>query len=220
MGVFPEGWPWLSKPAAVRAIVDLVVDSTLAAHGLFGYLDLASTAGDEPFWHPPRSQADLWEVDERLRSAAFDAPVDNLAAALEQLARHRRDLPAGTFVFVVSDFLTPPAHEVWTAVQERRWDLVPVLVQDPVWEQDFPPIARIATPVLDPARNTLTSVRLSDDEVRARQAANRLRLRRLLGEFEALGMTPVLVSSDDREEVLRAFLDWSERRGFERGRVW
>ena len=63
-------------------------------------------------------------------------------------------------------------------------------------------------------------MRLSDDEVAARQAANRLRLRSLLGDFEALGMTPVLVSSDDREEILRSFLDWSERRGFERGRVW
>jgi uncharacterized protein (DUF58 family) len=220
MAVFPEGWPWLSKPAAVRAIVELVVDSTLAAHGLFGYLDLAGRGDDEPFWRPPRSQADLWEVEERLGGSAFDAPEDNLAAALEQLVRHRRDLPAGTFVFLVSDFLDPPAREAWTRVQERRWDIVPVVVQDPVWEQDFPPIARIATPVLDPARNRLSAVRLSDDEVAARKGANRLRLRRLLGEFEALGMTPVLVSSDDREEILRSFLDWTERRGFERGRVW
>ena len=118
MGVFPEGWPWLSKPVAVRAVVDLVVDSTLAAHGLFGYLDLARAEGGEPFWRPPRSQAALWEVEERLQGSAFDAPRDNLTGALEQLAGHRRDLPAGTFVFVVSDFLDPPAREAWTRVQE------------------------------------------------------------------------------------------------------
>ena len=217
MGVFDEGWPWLSKPAAVREAVELVVESTLAAHGLFGYLDLAGAEGS--FWRPPRSAADLWEVEERL-SGGFDAPPGNVAAALEQLVRHRRDLPAGTFVFVVSDFLDPPAPEAWTPVLGRRWDVVPVVVQDPVWERDFPAIEGIATPVLDPARRRLTSVRLSADEVAARRDANRRRHAELVAGFEWLGLTPVLLSSADREEILRAFLDWSGRRGFERGRVW
>lgn len=217
MGVFPDGWPWLSKPAAVRATVELVVESALAAHGLFGYLDLAE---QEPFWRPPRSQADLWEVEERLGSAGFAAPPDNVALALAQLARRRRDLPAGSFVFVVSDFLEPPSRDVWTRIQARRWDVVPVVVQDPVWEQDFPAIAGISTPVLDPARNALVAVRLSADEVAARREANRRRLRGLLDDFEALAISPVLVSSADREEILRAFLDWSERRGPAQGRVW
>jgi hypothetical protein len=220
MGVFGEGWPWLSKPAAVRGIVELVVESTLAAHGLFGYLDLAGSDEDGPYWRPPRGQADRWEVDERLRRSGFDAPRENLALALEQLVRHRRDLPAGTFVFVVSDFLEALPAEAWTRVQARRWDVVPVVVQDPVWEQDFPAIAGISTPVLDPARNALAAVRLSADEVAARREANRRRLGRLLADFAALAMTPVLVSSADREEILRSFLDWSERRGFEQGRVW
>jgi uncharacterized protein (DUF58 family) len=220
MGVFPDGWPWLSKPDAVAATVELVVESTLAAHGLFGYLDFAGAAGDGPFWRPPRSQADVWEVEERLREAPFDAPAGNLVLALEQLERRRRDLPAGTFVFVVSDFLDPPSREEWTRVQGRRWDVVPVVVQDPVWEQDFPAINGIATPVLDPARRRLTAVRLSADEVAARRDANRRRLRELRAELDALGLGPVLVSSADREEILRAFLDWSEQRGFARGRVW
>jgi hypothetical protein len=220
MGVFEDGWPWLSKPAAVEATVELVVESTLAAHGLFGYLDFAGSAEEGPFWRPPRSQADRWEIEARLREAAFDAPAGNLALALEQLARRRRDLPAGTFVFVVSDFLDPPSRGAWTRVQGRRWDVVPVVVQDPVWEQDFPAIDGIATPVLDPARRSLTAVRLSADEVAARRDANRRRLRELVAELETLGMAPVLVSSSDREEILRAFLDWSEERGFARGRVW
>jgi uncharacterized protein (DUF58 family) len=220
MGVFPDGWPWLSKPAAVRETVELVVESALAAHGLFGYLDFAGSADDGPFWRPPRSQADLWEVQGRLRDAAFDAPAGNLELALEQLVRRRRDLPAGTFVFVVSDFLDPPSRDAWTRVQGRRWDVVPVVVQDPVWEQDFPAIDGIATPVLDPARRRLTAVRMSADEVAARRDANRRRLRELVAGLETLGMGAVLVSSSDREEILRAFLDWSERRGLARGRVW
>jgi uncharacterized protein (DUF58 family) len=220
MGVFPDGWPWLSKPAALREIVDLVIESALAAHGLFGYLDLAGTEEDGAFWRPPRGQADRWEVEDRVQRAGFDAAPDNLASALEGLVRRRRDLPAGTFVFVVSDFIESPSREAWTSIQSRRWDVVPVLLQDPVWEQDFPPIAGISTPVLDPTRRRLVAVRLSADEVAARRDANRERLRARLADFEGLGMTPVLVSSADREEILRAFLDWSERRGHERGRVW
>jgi hypothetical protein len=220
MGIVPEGWPWLSKPSAVGAIVELIADSTVASHGLLGYLDLAGIGHGDEFWRPPRSHGHLWEVEERLRGSAFDAPPDNLAVALEELGRHRRDLPSGTFVFVVSDFLRSPDTEVWARVQSRRWDLVPVVVQDPVWEQDFPEIASIVTPVIDPARNAIAYVRLSDDEVAARRAANRERLGRLIAGFEALGMPPVLVSSDDRDEILLAFLGWSERRGFEQGRVW
>jgi uncharacterized protein (DUF58 family) len=220
MGIAPEGWPWLSKPTAVGAIVEAIADSTVAAHGLLGYLDLAGVGRGEEFWRPPRSHGHLWEVEERLRSSAFDAPADNLAVALDQLGRQRRDLPAGTFVFVVSDFLRSPGTEAWARVQSRRWDVVPVVVQDPVWEQDFPEIDGIVTPVIDPVRNTIAYVRLSEDEVAARRAANRERLRGLLAGFETLGMPPVLVSSEDRDEILLAFLGWSELRGFVRGRVW
>jgi uncharacterized protein (DUF58 family) len=216
MGIFAEGWPWLSKPDAMRAIVELIADSTVAAHGLLGYLDLASDA----FWRPPRSHGHLWEVEERLESPDFDAAPDNLTVALDRLGQFRRDLPGGSFVFVVSDFLRSPSAEEWARVGGRRWDVVPVIVQDPVWEQDFPAIAGIVTPVIDAARRTLTYVRLSEDEVVARRAANRARLAGLVSGFEALGMPPVVVSSDDREEVLLAFLGWTERRGFERGRVW
>lgn len=220
MGIAPAGWPWLSKPAAVGAIVELIADSTVAAHGLLGYLDLAGAARGEEFWRPPRSHGHLWEVEERLRGSAFDARPDNLAVALEQLGRQRRDLPAGTFVFVVSDFLRSPDTEAWARVQSRRWDVVPVVVQDPVWEQDFPEIDGIVTPVIDPVRNTIAYVRLSEDEVAARRAANRARLEGLVAGFETLGMPPVLVSSADRDEILLAFLGWSELRGFVRGRVW
>ena len=220
MALYSEASPWLSKPEAVREAVSLIVASALAAHGLLGYLDLAGADRDDAFWRPPRSEAELWEVEERLRSTRFDAAPDNLTRALERLGRLRRDLPAGSFVFIVSDFLVDPEPDAWWRAQSRRWELVPVIVQDPVWEQDFPDIASIVTPVVDPSSGRMTYVRLSDDEVAARRAANRGRLARLRREFEARGSTPIVVSSSDREEIFQAFLDWSEQRGSERGRVW
>src|SRR3982751_731278 len=63
MALFPAGFPWLSKPAAMREAGSLIADSTLRARGLIGYLDYATmeppdTAvhADEPFWRPPTSQ--------------------------------------------------------------------------------------------------------------------------------------------------------------------
>ena len=217
MALYPEDSPWLSKPAAVRAIVDLVARSAAAAHGLLGYLDLASGHAGA---YPPRSAARLDELDERLRDAPFDAPADNVEQALGRLRDWGRDLPAGSFVFVVSDFLAPPTPETWSEAAVRRWELVPVVVQDPVWEQDFPPVARVVTPVLDPASGRRTLVRLSDEEVARRRAENRDRRARLLAELDAAALTPVLVSSSEPEEVLRAFLDWTEERAMMQGRVW
>jgi hypothetical protein len=220
MALYAEPSPWLSKPAAMREALGLIVASTLAAHGLLGYFDLSGATGDDGFWRPPRSETELWEIDERLQSDVFDAPRDNVSRALERLYGARRDLPAGSFVFVVSDFVEPLEPGAWARSQARRWELVPVIVQDPTWEQDFPDIASIMVPVVDPASGRVTPIRLSDDEVAAQRAANRARLERLETDFELSGSTPVLLSSSDRDEVLRAFLHWSERHGSMRGRVW
>lgn len=217
MALYPEDSPWLAKPAAVHAVAELIARSTAAAHGLLGYVDLA---GGEGVTHPPRNAARLDEIDERLRGAPFDAPADNVQTALARVRDLGRDLPAGSFVFVVSDFLEPPPADVWSRAAARRWELVPVVVQDPVWEQDFPAIANVVVPVTDPASGRRLLVRLGARDVAARGEENRRRRARLLAELDAQALTPVLVSSSDPEHVLRAFLDWSERRAASDGRVW
>lgn len=217
MALYPRGYVWLSKPDAAREASDLIAASAIAAHGLFGYLDLA---GVEPFWRPPRTQADLWEVEERLARAGFDAAADNLSLALDHLGTFRTDLPGGSFVFVLSDFLVNPSLETWRRAVERGWEVVPVIVQDPVWEQDFPDLASIVAPLVDPVARRLLHVRLTDQEVEQRQAANRERKQRLLGAFESLGLEPILLSSSEREPIFQAFLEWADRRVAQRGRVW
>ena len=219
MAIFPAGYPWLSKPRAVEVAVDLIADSAAAAHGLFGYLDYAE-GGSDAYWRPPRSESDLLEVRDRVARAPFGAPSDNLTHALEYLGQLRRELPPGSFVFVLSDFLESPDNDTWTRAGGRGWELVPVIVQDPVWEQDFPDVAELVTPLVDPGSGRSVYVRLSDDEVRTRREANRRRLDELVHDFERRGMTPLVVSTSDREEVFREFADWSDRRVGERERVW
>jgi uncharacterized protein (DUF58 family) len=220
LGIEPAGLPLLSKPAAIRQIVDLIARSVAGAHGLLGYLDLASSdAREGAFWRPPRGRASADEILARAADDAWDAR-EGLSAALERLVRVRGDLPAGSFVFLVSDFLDPPGPDVWERVLARRWEVVPVIVQDPVWEQDFPAIASVVTPLLDPASGRVELVRLSEAEVEARRESNRARLALLLAGLESLELNPVLVSDESPDAVLEAFLDWDAERAFLRGRLW
>jgi Protein of unknown function DUF58 len=212
MELFPEELPWLSKPAVMREAGRLIVDSAQRARGLIGYLDFAE-GGVEPFWRPPHSQQDFWRTKEsRLPHPTFRARPDNVSHAIQHLIDARRALPAGTFVFLLSDFIEPVRDEAWAEALEQPWDLVPVVIQDPVWEQSFPPVGSVVVPVVDPATGKLKLLRLSRREAAARRRRNEERLASLLGRFTAFGLDPILLSSIDPDEIFRAFLAWAEAR--------
>ena len=124
---------------------------------------------------------------------AYTAPADNLALGLRHLARSpAASCPPGSFVFVLSDFLEPPAHAVWRAAAGRGWDIVPVIVQDPRWEQSFPATSGLALPLAEPGSCALRPVRLTRREAAERREANERRLEALLGTFAELRLDPVL----------------------------
>jgi hypothetical protein len=159
MSIFSNGWPWLQKPEAIRQSAKVIGDSAGAARGLLGYFD----EGDgSAYWHPPRSSRELGPVDvER----PFEAPVDTLARGLGYLVEQRRDLPAGTFVFILSDFLEAPTRDEWLGALERRWEIVPVVIQDPGWEQTFPDVSGTVVPFADPRTGSVSLVRFTEAEV-------------------------------------------------------
>jgi uncharacterized protein (DUF58 family) len=213
MSIFSPSLPWLSKPEAMRQAVDLIFESAFALRSLAGYLDWADGS---PFWEPPRSQRRLRQLSER----GFRAPSDGLTRALDHLVQRRRELPAGTFLFVLSDFLRAPSEETWIGVLEHRWDIVPVVIQDPVWEQSFPDVSRIVVPLVDPASGRVSHVRLEPREAEARREANESRWHRLLTDFRALDLDPVVLQSDRRQDILTAFLSWADVRIQRRQRPW
>ena len=218
MELFPPDMPFLSKKLAMQEAAEIIAESTIKARGFVGYLDFAE---GEAFWQPPGAKQAFWRVRERdAEEQRYDAPADTLDRAFEYLFRLRASAPAGTFVFVVSDFLTPPATEVWADAIERRWDIVPVVIQDPVWEQSFPDVSSVLVPVAVPGTNRMRLIRLSDDEVVARRREHEERYERTLDDFRRLGLEPIRVNASDREEIHRAFLDWSDERRFARGRGW
>ena len=212
MAAFGAPLPWLDKAEAMRQAAELVIESALMVGGFVGYLD---HGGGDAYWVPPRGGRRLAELrQERLPADEFSAPADSLELALEHLAHHRRSVTSGSFVFVLSDFLPLPSEEVWLAALEHRWDLVPVVIQDPVWEQSFPDVSGIVVPLRHPRTGRGVPVRLTAREVAARREQNRERLLALVAGFEAIDVDPVVISTSDRAGILVSFLDWAElRRG-------
>jgi uncharacterized protein (DUF58 family) len=213
MSVFPEDWPWLVKPEAIRHAVTLIGASATAARGLLGYFDEADGSA---YWHPPRSTHAYGSPE---LDRAFGAPEDTLRRGLRHLAEHKRDLPAGTFVFVVSDFLTPPARDEWLDALERRFEIVPVVVQDPTWEQSFPDVGGVVVPYAAPDGSGVSLAALTGRETRELREANEARWQELLRGMRALDLDPVVVSSHEERDVVSSFLGWADQRLFTRGRA-
>jgi Protein of unknown function DUF58 len=221
MALFPPGFRWIEKPVAVRRIVSLLVRSAVNQRGLVGYLDYGSHDGaasvGSPFWRPPRAESSFWqgnlaEVMGSYLEGGFDGPADNVARALHFLGVVGGAVPTGSFVFVVSDFLVGPPYSAWASAVGGGWDVVAVIVQDPVWEQSFPPIGGVLAPIVDARDGRLLHVRMTRHEAVERRDANEERLRTLLNDFAGLGLDPILVSGHDSDSIRRSFLDWADRR--------
>jgi hypothetical protein len=150
-------------------------------------------------------------VRARLDDAAT-APEDTLGRAFAFLALHRRELPGGSFVFVFSDFLAADSVRALTEATPHGWDVVPVVIQDPTWEQSFPDVHGVAVPFADPASGTTTLVRLSRREAVARRDANAARTKAIVARLDAAGLRPVVLTSGDVHEIDQAFLVWAEER--------
>jgi uncharacterized protein (DUF58 family) len=211
MSLFPRPLPWLDKPEAMRQAAGLVAEATLAARGFFGYLDLG---GDEEEWVPPRTHH---ELPEGALQGSFGADEDNLERAFRFLAEAQPILPAGTFLFVLSDFLMPFDEQAWIAAIERRWDIVPVVIQDPVWERSFPEVGGVALPFADHTSGRFVSVRLTDREAAWMREENERRAAELLARFRSFDLGPVLLTTSDRGDIFQAFLEWADERIVSRG---
>jgi uncharacterized protein (DUF58 family) len=213
MALYRSPFPWLRKAAALHAATQLIVASTVAARGDIGSLDHAGGSDGGAYWLPPGGRGDRWLIEQRQApESGFDAPEDTIERAIAFLGRMRSGLPAGTFLFVLSDFLAPPPVGAWLEAGAHRWDVVPVVIQDPVWEQSFPDVGPVVLPVEDPAGGRRRLARLSAREARARRSANESRLRTLLDEFESLGFDPLVIGSERPDEIDGAFLGWADRR--------
>jgi hypothetical protein len=201
----------LDKPKAVLAALDLIGASASAGRSLTGYVDQAH--GDV-YWRPPRNER-------HAEPGAFDRPFhaseNTVSACLEFLGDHRRDLPTHAFVFVLSDFVVPPDLDAWERALEHRWELVPVIVQDPVWERSFPDVGGITIAYAEPETGRVVPVHHTRREARRLRDEHEARFDGLVTTFRSLGIEPVAADSHDYAELLDAFLRWADLRLLWRG---
>jgi uncharacterized protein (DUF58 family) len=199
MAIHAPPSPWLDKRAAAETAGRLIEASAAAEQGEIVSVDGALR---HPVQRRRRERSD----------AAYDAPETSMRIALEALVREASLLPTGSFVFVVSDFLVPVPARLWMRLRALRWDVVPVIVQDPVWEQTFPPVGGVVLPLADPASGEVQDVWVSAREARERASANEQRLVELLARFRRLGFDPVLLDTSDPRVIGERFRAWAERR--------
>jgi len=209
MALYGSELPWLDKRAAAAEAVRQIMLAVAVERGEVAYAD---HAGGRPFWLPPRGQGYRDILDRREREAPFTGPPDALHRSLEVLFRHTALFPVGTFLFVVSDYLTPVPPRTWMRFRSLRWDVAPVIVQDPVWEQGFPDLGGVVLPVADPVTGVTEDVWVAPRTARALRARNEERLASLRAGFARLGFDPVLVESAQAHEIETCFHAWAERR--------
>jgi hypothetical protein len=103
-------------------------------------------------------------------------------------------------------------------MRATHWDVVPVVVQDPVWEQSFPAVAGVLIPFAPSGGGESALVRLTSAEVAALRREHEERLARLLRLFRGAGFDPLVLGTSSPTEVDTAFLRWAERRRLRRRR--
>jgi uncharacterized protein (DUF58 family) len=209
MGLYPPPLPWLDKREAQRQAAMSISASATAARADIAALDFS---GGEAWWLPPGRRDRAWLVADRAGDAPFDAPEDTMLRSLRFLEQRRTDMPGGTFLFVLSDFLTDVPADAWLDAAGHGWDIVPVVIQDPVWERSWPEIGGVALPVADPRTSRVELVRLSRRQAARRRIENAERYAALLAELESLGLRPVEIDAGDPSSVDEAFLAWAEER--------
>ena len=214
MALYPSPLPWLDKAAAAVAAGEAIAAAAGAARSDVALIDFAgaSERNGEPLWLPPRRRGPAQVAEALDPERGFDAREHDLELAFTSLLRRRGLLPVGSFVFVISDFLAPLSTDALTASVTRGWDLVPVVLQDLVWERSFPDVAGVVVPVVDAASGRVLDVRLSRSEVLKLREQHEQRFARLVGLFEAFGLDPVVIDSDEPAAVDDAFIAWSDIR--------
>jgi len=212
-----------ARLSAARASEELIVREHFAEEAaavvlaVAGHASMSLYPDSLPWLHKPRvvdTAAELISTSaNRARSHVDRVDAVSLASALSTL-----DAPAGTFVFAVSDFREPVPEEVWTELLTRRFDVVPIVVQDPVWERSFPDVADVVLPAVLPEAGGSRPIRLTRPEVETLRAAHEARYVELLDGLMHLGLEPIALENDDADQIFERFVSWSE--GRRRGAGW
>ena len=212
MSLFARRLPWLDKPRAMRSVVELILASAGAAGRASSATSTTRTAS--AYWRQPKGERKLIELrDQRLWSSEFDGPpTGSSGRSTSRVASARRD---ARHVRLRPLRLPPaPPRDEWLDALEHRWDIVPVIIQDPIWEQSFPDVSGIVVPLRDP-RTGRNGERTARSAVRWRPGvrATSERTEELDETFRSLDHRSRDPSPRaERSDILAVFLEWTDLR--------
>jgi Protein of unknown function DUF58 len=205
MALYPREYPWLHKPDAVRQIAQVVALSAGHYHCPLAFLDADN-------WRAPSTAIDSDEVMRLLDETGYERSEESVDVLFGRLGAIGHMLPGGSFVFCCSDFLEVPSERSLAMIVDAEWELVPVVVQDPLWEQSYPEAAGgVALPVCDTA-GRFRLLRESRTEVSERRRSHEARLRRLEELFTGYGFPPIVISETGPVALAEALTSWNLRR--------
>jgi uncharacterized protein (DUF58 family) len=201
------GTPFLSKPETLARVAALVADSALAARSQFAFFEFR---GDMPFFSPPGARGGRALLEQWLEAPqqSGERCVDRLLGAL---GTERARLPPGTLVFVLSDFVPMPSETAWPLVLDAGWEVVPVVIQDPVWEQSFP--LEAAGLVLEQADGP---VRISANDAARLKRDHECRLGEIAAWSAQHGFRAVVPRGYQPKQLVDAFRVWASEFGLRR----
>jgi uncharacterized protein (DUF58 family) len=215
-------WPASARLSSARGMDEFVVREFYADEAPWVAVAVDRRPGMEVRpapspWLDKRAAADAAVGGIVASAGAVNAPLlvakePSLSGGLAGILRRAADLPAGSFVFAVSDFLEAVPAAQWLHLRALRWDVVPVIVQDPVWEQSFPQVGGVSLPLADATGANGADVWLTRRAARDRAAANEHRFTDLLSRFRRLGFDPVVLQTNDVRDIGSRFDAWAERR--------
>jgi uncharacterized protein (DUF58 family) len=209
MSLYGPPFPWLDKPSVVEQAVAAIARATVAEGGDLAYVEQRPA---RPLWIPPGPPARVLQLPGAREVPERGTAPRGLERCLDLLGRHSSSFPPGTFVFVLSDFVEAAPARAWRRLRALHWDVVPVVVQDPTWEQSFPEVGGVLLPVCDPATGEVRDVMLGRGEARARAASNEQRLEGILAAFTHVGFDPIVLGDSDPGAIRAGFTRWADRR--------
>ena len=178
--------------------------------GGFGAASI-TPAGSRSGCRPAASDASPSSVTSGSTRTPRTAPADGvergrhapLRAPARRLGRQLR--------FVLSDFIGPPSRLTWPTAVEHLWDIVPVVIQDPVWEQSFPEVHPIVAPLRHPDSAPRRARPADEEEGRGAPGGRTRAARRSASRASSSSSTWIRCRLVERPaEPPALFLDWTE----------
>ena len=214
MAIASSPFRQVDKPRAILTALELIGASAIAARSLTG---LPRLRGGRAVLARPAHRVARRAGDVRAElSRAAPTPCRRASSSSASTGATCRRRPSSSS-FPTSS--SRPTSACGQGALEHRWEIVPVMIQDPVWERSFPEIGGITVPYADPRNGRVYPVYVTEREAARLRDEHEARWDALVGDFRSLGIEPVAVHTHDYGEMLGAFLRWADLRQMWRGAV-